>query len=89
MNKTSFNEGGILTVGKLKNLPSGTVIHLLCVDENNFIRVNSFLLFNGYDGNDELTTNGGFTMPMHGHKNDELIEDFDNCGWEFTVSGVL
>ena len=45
-------------------------------------------LFHLY-GDDELFTNDGYPMPLNGHEDDELIENFDNCGWKFTVCEAL
>jgi len=84
-----YKKGKVLTVGELKSLPENSVIHLYYIDDDNNLRKNDFVTFCGYDGNDELCTTDGFTMPVDGCKEDELIEDFDNCGWTFTVCEAI
>ncbi len=84
-----YKKGKILTVRELKSLPKNSVIHLWYKDEDNSLRNNGFVKFCGYDGDDELCTTDGFTMPIDGHKEDEQIEKFDNCGWKFTVCEAI
>jgi hypothetical protein len=84
-----YVKGKVLTVGELKSLPKNSIIHLWYKDEDNHLRNNGFVTFCGYNGDDELCTTDGFTMPINGHTDDELIERFDNCGWKFTVSESL
>ena len=84
-----YKKGRILTVGELKLLPRNSIIHLWYKDDDNHLRKNGFVTFCGYDGDDELCTTDGFTMPIDGHTDNELIERFDNCGWNFTVCEAL
>lgn len=84
-----YKKGKVLTVGELKLLPENSIIHLWYQDEDNNLRNNDFVSFYGYTGDDELFTNDGYPMPLNGHEDDELIENFDNCGWKFTVCEAL
>lgn len=86
---TGYKIGKILTIGELKKLSEDTVIHLWYIDEDGNLRNNDFVKFSGYDGNDELSTQCGFPMPIYKHSEDELIENFDNSGWTFTVCEAI
>ena len=84
-----YKKGKVLTVGELKSLPKNSVIHLWYKDECNHLRNNDFVVFCGYDGSDELCTTDGFTMPIEGHSDEELIKNFDNSDWTFTVCEAI
>lgn len=82
---SNYTKGKILTVGEIKKLPNETIIHIWYEDEHGVLREDGFDRLYEYDGNDEMITYGGYTIPLEHHKNSELIENFDNCGWTFTV----
>lgn len=84
-----LKKGNILTVGQLKLMPKNSIIHLLYIDNDGQLRNNGFVKFSGYDGNDELCTICGFTMPINGLKDNDLLENINNSGWRFTVSGII
>jgi hypothetical protein len=85
-----YKKGNILKVKELKALPKNTIIHLLYEEGNGCLRNNGFVKFCGdVNTSTELRTADGFSMPMEGHSEDELIKDFDNCGWYFTVSEAI
>lgn len=84
-----YKKWKVLTVGELKSLPQNSIIHLWYKDDCDCLRNNDFVVFCGYDGDDELSTTDGFSMPIGGHADDELIKNFDNTDWTFTVCEAI
>jgi hypothetical protein len=83
-----YVKGRVLTVGELKSLPEGSVIHLWYIDEDRHLRSDDFLTLLGVNC-DDMCTDCGFYIPLGGHSDDELVERFDNCGWTFTVREAI
>ena len=84
-----YKKGKILTVGELKKLPANTIIHLWYEDEDGQLRNDDFVKLDGYkDGDDEVFA-GGWSMPIEGCSDNELVECLDNSGWEFTVREAI
>ena len=80
--------GEKITTYYLKKLPKDSFIHLWYIDNDGRFRYDDFIKFDGYYGYHELSATG-FALPTEGHSDDELIENFDNCGWTFTVRETI
>tara|TARA_R110000772_G_scaffold95789_1_gene194134 strand:- start:6769 stop:7125 length:357 start_codon:yes stop_codon:yes gene_type:complete len=83
-----YEKGDVLTVGELKALPQGTVIHLWYEHSDGSLRNDDFVTFAGYDGIDDELCADAFPMPVHNLTDDTPMKYLDNCGWTFTVCGA-
>lgn len=83
-----YKKGELLTVGELKALPVGSVIHLWYEKPVNEIRCNQFVTIDEFDGINP-SAGYGYSMPIDGHEDSEPIDMFDNCGWTFTVHKAI
>jgi hypothetical protein len=84
-----YTKGKILTVGELKKLPKGSILHIWYIDEDRHLREDDFLIFDGFEDDDFEPTANGFSMPIDNLTDDDLLDHIDNCGWTFTVSEAI
>lgn len=84
-----YRIGNLISVKELKELPENAVIHLHYLDLDGQLRCNEFVkLFKNDDDGYRFTTDG-YTLPLKGHSDDELIKDFDNSDWTFTIRKAI
>lgn len=81
----SFMPGKILTFAELKALPEGTVIHILYKDEDGEVSEDDFHPLGKDDEMQEWNAGGSFPFPVDELKDEDLIQDIDNCGHSFTI----
>lgn len=79
-----YIKGDLISVGELRLLKEGDIIFVKYFNEDNHVSVNDFLTFGGIDS-DEAYTTDGYPFPLEGHRDNELIESFDNCDHTFTI----
>jgi|SRR6185369_4541417 len=79
-----YSAGKILTFGELKKLKDGTVIHLKYNDEDGSLREKGFHKLNK-QSKDEWCAGNEYPFPISKLKNNQLLENCDNCGWTFTI----
>jgi hypothetical protein len=78
-----YMPGRVLKLKELKTLPENTVIYVKYLDEDGNERENGFLRLSKHD--DEEYSADGFSFPIKDLKDEDLLENCDNCGWSFTV----
>ena len=85
-----YKKGEIMTVGELKNLPDGSVIHLYYweedEDEEEYVSYNDFTVFERRDGNPaHFCTKANMPIPVEEYEDEEKIENLENCDTYFTI----
>lgn len=83
-----YKKGKPLTVGQLKAIKKGIIVHVKYWNEDNRISVNDFLTMNE-SSSEEASTTDGYPFPLKGHTDEEEIIRFDNCGHSFSVSEAI
>jgi hypothetical protein len=85
----NYKPGDILTFKQVKELPEGTIIHILYFDEDDNEREDGFQKLSKDEDCEEYSA-GAFPFPMNEHEDDgDLIENADNSGWTFTIREAI
>lgn len=85
----SFMPGKILTWSELKALPEGTIIHILYKDEDGEVSEDDFHPLGKDEDMEEWNAGGSFPFPVDELKDEDRIENIDNCGHAFTIREAI
>lgn len=84
---TGYKPGKVLTLGELRLIPVGTIIHIYYTDEDGELRENGFQKLSK-DSEEEWSA-GAFPFPIDELTDDQELKDCDNSGWTFTIREAL
>lgn len=81
--------GKILTWSELKALPEGSVIHIKYLDEDGEVSEDDFHYLGKDEEMREWNAGGSFPFPVDELKDEDPIENIDNCGHAFTIRAAI